>query len=94
MFWVIHAEDRPGALAERLANFEAHRAYLATAPVKILVSGPLLGEDGETSVGSMFLVEAETRAEVEAFNAGDPFAKTGIWGDVRIHGFLKRQDNR
>jgi len=94
MHFVIHCIDQEGALAQRLANYEAHKAYLQTAPVKIIISGPLLAQDQETMIGSLFLIEAEDQASVEAFNAGDPFRKAGIWERIEIHPFLKRTDNR
>lgn len=94
MLFVIHAEDHPGAVATRLAHYDAHKAYLSGAAVKSVVSGPLLSEDGETMIGSLFIVEADSRGEVVAFNAADPFAAAGVWAEVRIHPFLKRVDNR
>ena len=94
MHYVIHCLDKADALATRLANHPAHRDYLSRAPVRILVSGPLVAEDGETGIGSFFLVEADTRAEVEAFHDGDPFKAAGVWGHVHIDAFLKRTDNR
>jgi uncharacterized protein YciI len=94
MHFVIHCVDHKGAVQKRLANYEAHKAYLGTAPFKIVVSGPLLAEDNETMIGSMFLVEADDQASVEAFNEADPFHKAGIWERIDIHPFLKRMDNR
>jgi len=94
MHFVIHCLDRAGAVNDRLANYEAHKAYLGTAPFKIIVSGPLLADDQETMIGSMFLVETADRAAVEAFNAADPFNRAGIWERVDIHPFLKRVDIR
>lgn len=78
----------------RLQNYEAHKAYLDAAEIKIVISGPLMAEDGMNMIGSFFLVEAASRAEVEAFNAADPFHKAGIWRNVRIHAFSKRIDRR
>lgn len=94
MHVIVHALDRPGAVGDRLAHYDAHKAYLADAPVKTVISGPLLAEDGETMIGSLFLFEADTVEAVERFNAADPFAKAGIWERVEIHPFLKRVDNR
>ena len=62
--------------------------------MRILISGPLLAPDHETMIGSFFLVEADTQAEVQAFHDADPFKKAGIWERVSIHPFLKRMDNR
>jgi uncharacterized protein len=94
MHFTIHCLDKQGAVQERLANYEAHKAYLGKSPVRIVISGPLLASDHETMIGSFFLVEAETQAEVQAFHDADPFKKAGIWERVSIHPFLKRMDNR
>ncbi|WP_316231420.1 YciI family protein [Bradyrhizobium sp. SZCCHNR1051] len=94
MLFAIHAIDKPDALPVRLANYDAHKAYLgdtARLPVTIVMSGPLVSDDGSTMIGSLFLVEAPGRAEVEAFNRADPFAAAGIWDEVTITGFLRRQ---
>jgi uncharacterized protein YciI len=94
MLFAIHALDRTGALPTRLANYDAHKAFLSdTSPfgVKIVMSGPLVADDGQTMIGSLFLVDAPSRTEVEAFNRADPFAAAGIWEKVTIAGFLRRQ---
>ena len=94
MLFAIHALDRAGALSTRLANYDAHKAFLSDTSqfgVKIVMSGPLVSDDGATMIGSLFLIEASGRAEVEAFNRADPFAAAGIWEKVTITGFLRRQ---
>lgn len=90
----VHCLDYAGAVALRLANYEAHKAYLAQGAVRTVISGPLLAPDGETMIGSLFVFEAESVSEVEAFNAQDPFSKAGVWAEVRIHPFSMRVDNR
>jgi uncharacterized protein YciI len=94
MHFVIHCLDQPDALPRRLAAYDDHRAYLAAAPIQIVVSGPLLADDGETMVGSCFIVEADDREAVESFHRGDPFFRAGVWQEAAIHPFLKRTDNR
>jgi uncharacterized protein len=94
MRFVVHCLDKVGALPIRLANYEAHKSYLATGNVATVISGPLLAEDGETMIGSMFIFEAATKEDVVVFNSADPFAKAGVWGTVNIHPFLMRTDNR
>lgn len=94
MHFILHAVDKPGAVDTRLAHYEAHKAYLAQAPIKALISGPLLAEDGTTMIGSFFLLEADSKNEVIAFNDADPFKAAGIWEQVSIHPFNKRVDNR
>jgi len=84
MIYVIHCLDKPGHLAKRKELLDEHRAYLGTKPIDILSSGPLLSEDGSKMIGSLFIVDAANRAEVEAFNAGDPFAKAELWQVVNV----------
>jgi uncharacterized protein len=91
---VVHCLDKPDALPVRLANYEAHKAYLASGKVATVISGPLLADDLETMIGSMFIFEADTIDDVVAFNREDPFAKAGVWETVSIRPFLMRVDNR
>jgi uncharacterized protein len=94
VLFVIHAKDKPGALATRLDNYDAHKAFLSdTSPhgVRIVMSGPLVADDETTMTGSLFVVEASDRATVELFNRADPFNVAGIWENVAITGFLRRQ---
>jgi uncharacterized protein YciI len=94
MLFAIHALDKPGALPIRLAHYDAHKSFLSdTSPygVKILMSGPLVADDGETMIGSLFIVEADSREAVERFNRADPFHAAGFWDRVTITGFLRRQ---
>jgi len=93
MLFAIHCLDQSGSQSARQANFDAHKAYLAEVDgknIKIVTSGPLLGNDGQTSVGSLFIVEARSRDEIVKFHQADPFFKAGIWAQVSIHGFMKR----
>lgn len=93
MLFVIHALDREGGLPTRLAHYDAHKAYLATFSdphLKMVMSGPLVADDGETMKGSLFLVDARGRADVERFHDGDPFKKAGVWAHASITAFLRR----
>ncbi|WP_294640231.1 YciI family protein [uncultured Aureimonas sp.] len=94
MHFIVHCLDRPNAVQDRLAHYDAHKAYLASASVRSVISGPLVADDNETMIGSLFLLEADSKDEVLAFNAADPFNRAGIWEKVEIHPFLKRVDNR
>lgn len=94
MLFAIHALDKAGALELRFANYDAHKAFLGDTSaygVRIVMSGPLVADDGETMMGSLFLLEAESREAVARFNEADPFHKAGIWERVTITGFIRRQ---
>ncbi len=90
--FAVHALDKPGALPLRLDLYAAHRTFLekgADHGVKIVISGPLQSDDGETMVGSLFVIEAPDRDTLEAFTKADPFSG-GVWGDVKISRFHRR----
>ena len=51
MLFVIHAKDKPGALATRLANYDAHKAFLSdTSPHGVRSSSKARGCRGPESM--------------------------------------------
>jgi uncharacterized protein len=79
VLFVIAAFDRPGALQLR----PAHLDYLNGTAVRIKVAGPLLNENDQP-IGSLLIVEADDRAAAEAFAAGDPYRREGVFERVEI----------
>lgn len=90
MLFCLHIKDKPGRIQTRMKFVDAHRAYQKNCGVEIALSGPLMAEDGETMIGSMFLIEAADRASVEKFIAGDPFTKNDVWGEATLTRFFRR----
>ncbi len=90
MLFCLHIMDKPNRVETRKRFVDAHRAYQKECGVEIKLSGPLLADDGETMIGSMFLVEAADRAAVDRFIAGDPFTKNDVWGGHRLTRFFRR----
>ncbi|WP_372781554.1 YciI family protein [Phenylobacterium sp.] len=78
--------DKPNALDLRMATREAHLAYVRENLAMVKVAGPML-DAGDGMAGSLFVIEAETRDAVEAFNAADPYQQAGLFGQVEIRGF-------
>ncbi len=83
MLYAIICTDKPGHLETRLANRDAHLAHIEAAGGAISQAGPFLDAEGGM-VGSLLIFEAETRAEVEAWCAEDPYAKAGLFASVEI----------
>ncbi|HEY4030862.1 MAG TPA: YciI family protein [Caulobacteraceae bacterium] len=78
--------DKPGALDLRMATREAHLAYVRENMGMIKVAGPLTDAAGGMA-GSLFVIEADDIAAVQAFTDADPYAKAGLFGQVEIRGF-------
>lgn len=88
MHFVVYALDKPGHADVRARNREAHRARLRVHehPLTVQVAGPML-DDAGGMIGSMLIVEADDRAAVEAFLAGDPYVLDGLYASAEIRPF-------
>ena len=93
MHFVIFCIDKPG-ITRAPEVMKAHVEYLEKSPIKNVVSGPLTGDDGNGTVGSLYVVEAENRQAIEEFQKDDPLVKADYWELVEVRAFNKRVDNR
>ena len=87
-YFVIHALDAPGMTEVRLTNRPAHRARLRQHdhPVRVRIGGPLLDNEGQMC-GTMLVIEATDRAEVEDYLAKDPYMLAGVYQNVSLRAF-------
>ncbi|WP_207100257.1 YciI family protein [Paracoccus shandongensis] len=94
MFFLAFARDKQGHLALRMSTKEAHVAHLdkGDPAVRLLQSGPWLGSDG-TQAGSLLVFAADSRSDVEAFMARDPYAQAGLFESVEIMPWLWNRGN-
>jgi len=81
MHFVIHALDRAAAGDLRARTRPEHLSYVNR--FDLTFGGPMFDEDG-TMCGSLIVVEVEDRAAAEAFAAGDPYVKAGLFEQVTI----------
>jgi hypothetical protein len=89
MNFALTCIDKAGHGQVRTDNRPAHLDYLKGQVDKLLIAGPLLGDDGTTVLGSLLVIEAADRAAAEAFAADDPYAKAGLFASVTITAFKK-----
>lgn len=85
--FVLHCLDAAGALPRRLEARPAHLEYVRACGPLVRLAGPLLADDGETIVGSCFVLEAQDRAAVDRFVAADPYTAARVFAEVRINPF-------
>lgn len=86
MLFVLYCRDRPDSAALRQSQRPAHLDW-ARQQTGIRMAGPMLDDDGETMVGSLFVIEAEDRAAIEQLHASDPYVLAGLFERVEIHPF-------
>lgn len=82
MFHVLICHDRPGALEIRLANREAHLAYIRETGV-VAQAGPLLDAEGGMA-GSLVILDVPDLAAAESWAKSDPYAKADLFASVEI----------
>ncbi len=82
MLAAIICTDKPGAIDVRKANRDAHLAYIRETG-NVMQAGPFLSADG-TMCGSLIVLEVADMAAAQAWAAGDPYAKAGLFTNVRI----------
>jgi uncharacterized protein len=85
MLHALICTDKPGHLEVRKANREAHLAHLKS-DATVVQAGPFVNAAGEMS-GSLIVFDTDSREHVEAFAAADPYARAGLFEDVRIEGW-------
>jgi uncharacterized protein YciI len=79
MQFVIHCHDRPDGGALRASRREAHLAWLNEHKDITVARGPLLDDDGAKTIGSLLILDVADKAQAEAFWAGEPFNRAGVY---------------
>jgi uncharacterized protein len=93
MFCAVYCLDKPDTAALRDKHLTVHRAYLDTAQPIIFFSGPLQNDDASASLGSLFILRVESRAQAEDFIANEPFNRAGIFERVIVYRMRKGRFN-
>ena len=94
MMFVVHALDKKDILPTRAKHYRDHRIHLDRAGehgVDVITAGTLVADDGETPVGSVFVIDAKDRAAADAFTRSDPYHINGVWERVVTHRYNKKR---
>ena len=87
-YFAVWATDRPGVLAIREREREAHRARLRSPPgghpVQVVAGGPTLNEADGTMNGTLLVVRADSIEAVQRFLADDPYALAQVYASVEV----------
>lgn len=82
MLIALIARDKPGALETRLANRDAHLAYVRETGV-VEQAGPFLDNDGQMC-GSLLILSVDSMDDAETWAANDPYAKAELFESVTL----------
>ncbi len=84
MAYMVYSIDVPNSKPIRDQHRKAHLAYLDQQVERLIASGGLLDDTGETYIGSCILIDVDTEEEARSFVAEDPFTKAGLAKEVVI----------
>ena len=87
MLYCIQCEDKAGRLDIRMANRDAHLAYIAN--FKVFTAGPTFAEDGETMNGSVIIIDCEDNAALKDYMDNDPYVTAGLFASVKASRWKK-----
>ena len=88
MLYMIRLLDRPDGAALRQRLRPVHKAYLAQAAGRIAFAGPLTHDDGATMIGSLLVMDFDSRDAVGDWRADERFTQAGLYPASEIHAFV------
>jgi len=93
MLWAVSCLDKPNTAAIRDSVLQIHRDYLQSQKKILILAGATQTDDGLTAVGSLFVLNVNSRAEAKAFSDGDPFTQKGVFESITITRMRRGQWN-
>ena len=93
MLWVITCDTTPNVGAARDQAAAAHREYMTAQKGILVLAGATRSDDGETILGSAFVIHVKSRAEAQAFSDNDPYTKAGVFNNIVIKRMTRGQWN-
>lgn len=93
MLWVVTCIDKPNTAAIREKVLLPHREFLGSQKNILVLAGATQTDDGATAIGSVFVLNVNSRAEAKAFSDGDPFTQNGVFAEIKIVRMRKGQWN-
>ena len=93
--WAIYCWDKPGMQSTRRALLPDQTSYVKNFGERVIGYGHFVSDDGRDTLGTSFFMQLDDRAAADAFVAGEPMSKAGLYQRVEIHrwsnSFQKRQ---
>ena len=85
MLYALICTDKENSEELRKTIRPDHLDYLKNFNVKM--AGPMLADDNSTMIGSIILIECNSKMEAEDFASGDPYKQAELFTKVSISGF-------
>lgn len=83
-YFVVYTRDAPDKASIRESNRPAHIAFMKSLAPYARVGGPLLAADGETRIGGMYVLEADSLQSAKDTAARDPYVQAGLFETIDV----------
>jgi uncharacterized protein YciI len=87
MHFVIWCQDGADVDLVRAATLQSHRDYVDSYAAQVILSGPLLADDGVERRGQLFVLDVPGRQDAEEFIDNDPFTIAGVFATTEVRRF-------
>jgi len=94
MLFIARFHDKPAIAERRTELLEEHFAWLDANSDRVLIAGSVRTDVGGESLGGMWIIEAESKADAEAVYQGDPFFANGLRSKVEVFHYVKANPER
>ena len=88
MYYSLFCYDHKDSVEKRKNIRDEHIQYLNKFKKSILFAGPIMDED-ELIIGSLIVMDFNTKEEIEVFSKNDPYFLGGLFKSVSIHRFKR-----
>ena len=83
MQFVVNAHDGKNMLEKRMEVRPRHLENMTRNREHVICAGGILDDAGKP-IGSALVLDFETRAELDAYLAGEPYIIEKVWEDVKV----------
>jgi hypothetical protein len=89
MLFVARFTDKPDIAERRAELLQQHFDWLEANDDKVLIAGSVRTDVGGDSLGGLWIIEANSKAEAEQVYQTDPFFANGLRASVEVFHYVK-----
>ena len=88
MIYTFILLDKADAFELRQRLRAEHRTYVGEVADRIAFAGALVGDNGETRVGSLLAIDFPDRQAADEWIRDEPFTRGGLYSSIQVLAFL------
>ena len=94
MLFIARFHDKPGIAERRSELLDDHFAWLDANKDRVLLAGSVREDVGGDSLGGLWIIEADSKADAESVYQNDPFFANGLRSKVEVYHYVKANADR